>query len=104
MEAERWSAARWSHWTQQLGAQLLKLSDALLLALNQAHAAGAAFIGNDSGPTHLAAAIGLPTTALFGPTDPDLWHPIGDRVQVLAPGGDASWPTLTDALAALSLQ
>ena len=28
------------------------------------------YIGNDSGITHLAAAIGIPTLALFGPTDP----------------------------------
>ncbi len=31
------------------------------------------FIGNDSGPTHLAAAVGCPTLALYGPTDPALW-------------------------------
>ncbi len=28
------------------------------------------FIGGDSGPTHLAAALGVPTVALFGPTNP----------------------------------
>jgi len=30
----------------------------------------ALFIGNDSGPTHIAAAGGVPTVAIFGPTDP----------------------------------
>ena len=30
----------------------------------------AAYVGNDSGPTHVAMAIGTPTVALFGPTDP----------------------------------
>ena len=41
------------------------------------------FIGNDSGITHVAAYWGAPTVALFGPTDPALWGPIGRRVRVL---------------------
>jgi heptosyltransferase-3 len=42
-----------------------------------------AFIGNDSGITHLAAYLGCPTIALFGPTDPRIWGPIGRRVAIL---------------------
>lgn len=41
-----------------------------------------AFIGNDSGITHLAAAMGLRTFALFGPTDPALYRPIGPALTV----------------------
>jgi len=41
------------------------------------------YIGNDSGITHLAAAVGLPTIALFGPTDPEMWGPRGERVVIL---------------------
>lgn len=41
------------------------------------------YIGNDSGITHLAAGVGTPTIALFGPTDPDVWGPRGDNVRVL---------------------
>ena len=41
------------------------------------------FIGNDSGPSHLAGVMGLPTVALFGPTDPAVWKPMGPRVRVL---------------------
>lgn len=41
------------------------------------------FVGNDSGVSHLAAAFGAPVVALFGPTDPALWRPLG--VQVCAP-------------------
>ncbi|MGJ3257497.1 MAG: glycosyltransferase family 9 protein [Alcanivorax sp.] len=41
------------------------------------------FIGNDSGPMHLAAACGLPTVALFGPTDDTLWQPLSPDAQVL---------------------
>jgi ADP-heptose:LPS heptosyltransferase len=43
------------------------------------------FVGCDSGPTHLAAAMGVPTLAIFGPTDPAVWGPIGPAVRVLAP-------------------
>jgi ADP-heptose:LPS heptosyltransferase len=42
------------------------------------------FVGNDSGVSHLAAAFGAPTLALFGPTDPAAWRPLGARVRVLA--------------------
>ena len=41
------------------------------------------FVGNDSGITHLAAYLGCPTIALFGPTDPRVWGPIGRRVKIL---------------------
>lgn len=42
------------------------------------------YIGNDSGITHLAAATGVRTLALFGPTAPDVWAPRGDNVTVLS--------------------
>ena len=42
-----------------------------------------AYAGHDSGPTHLSAIMGLPTLALFGPTDPAVWSPTGPRVQCL---------------------
>lgn len=35
------------------------------------------FIGNDSGVSHLAAAAGAPGLAIFGPTDPARWRPLG---------------------------
>lgn len=41
------------------------------------------FIGNDSGVTHLAAAVGCPTLALFGPTDDRVWGPRGTHVTIL---------------------
>jgi heptosyltransferase III len=41
------------------------------------------YIGNDSGVTHLAAALGIPTLALFGPSDPAVWAPRNPRVRVL---------------------
>jgi len=33
------------------------------------------YLGNDSGPKHLAIAVGTPTITLFGPEDPFEWHP-----------------------------
>jgi len=41
------------------------------------------FIGNDSGPSHLAGIMGLPTIALFGRTDPAVWRPLGPRVRTI---------------------
>jgi heptosyltransferase-2 len=41
------------------------------------------FIGNDSGISHMAAALGLPTVAIFGPTDPRVWSPRGEKVVVV---------------------
>lgn len=42
------------------------------------------YIGNDSGLTHLAAAVAGPEVlALFGPTDPRVWAPLGPRVRTL---------------------
>src|SRR5581483_11324219 len=46
-------------------------------------ARAALYIGNDSGITHLAAAVGTPVLALFGPhSDPAVWAPRGVNVRV----------------------
>ncbi len=58
-------------------------------------ARAAVYVGNDSGVSHLAAAFGAPTLALFGPTDPAAWAPIGSLVRTLR--GEAG------ALAAISV-
>lgn len=42
------------------------------------------YIGNDSGPTHLAAAVGIPTVAIFGPVSNPVWRPRGAHVRVVA--------------------
>ncbi|MBA5869965.1 MAG: hypothetical protein GDA68_08200 [Nitrospira sp. CR2.1] len=43
----------------------------------------ALYIGQDSGITHLAAALAIPTIVCFGPTDPRRWVPRGSQVTVL---------------------
>ncbi|MEJ2093037.1 MAG: glycosyltransferase family 9 protein [Syntrophobacterales bacterium] len=48
------------------------------------------YLGGDSGMTHLAAAAGSRrVVALFGPTDPRVWAPLGEQVSVLTPPGGA---------------
>jgi Glycosyltransferase family 9 (heptosyltransferase) len=49
-----------------------------------------AYVGNDSGVSHLAAAWGAPTVALFGPTDPAIWAPEGSVEVLRDAGGVAS--------------
>jgi heptosyltransferase III len=60
------------------------------------------YLGGDSGLTHLAAAAGASrVVALFGPTDPRVWAPLGEHVTVLTPppgaGGKTSLADLTAA-------
>jgi heptosyltransferase-3 len=43
----------------------------------------AGYLGNDSGITHLAAAMGVRTVAVFGPTNPAIYTPLGPEVTVL---------------------
>lgn len=42
------------------------------------------YLGNDSGISHLAAAVGVRTVALFGPSDARQWAPRGNQVTVLS--------------------
>lgn len=66
-----------------------------LVALAARLATARLYIGNDSGITHLAAALGVPTVAIFGPTNPAVWAPRGENVRVVT--GDP-WPTLDEVL------
>jgi ADP-heptose:LPS heptosyltransferase len=46
------------------------------------------FVGNDSGPAHMAAAFGVPAVVIFGDSDPAIWGPWRTVSQVIAaPGG-----------------
>jgi len=48
----------------------------------------ALFVGSDNGPMHMAAALGVPVVALFGPSNPAEWGPRGQRVEVFYKGLD----------------
>ena len=54
------------------------------------------FVGNDSGPAHLAGVLGVPTVAVFGPTDPARWHPLGPAVRAILRREplDATWRSM----------
>jgi ADP-heptose:LPS heptosyltransferase len=48
------------------------------------------YLGNDSGVSHLAAALGVRTVALFGPSDANQWAPRGEKVILLRRGIECS--------------
>ncbi len=60
-----------------------ELSNAPLLEVAQHLLSCRGYLGNDTGITHLAALLGLPTLALFGPSDPVIWQPPGPLVRIL---------------------
>jgi len=62
------------------GAKVAKLSIAELIALMRG---AKLFVGGDTGPLHLAAAMKVPVVAIFGPTDPGRNGPYGTRSVVL---------------------
>ncbi len=43
------------------------------------------YVGNDSGMSHLASAVGTPTVTIFGPTDPATYRPLGRNALFCAP-------------------
>ena len=59
------------------------LSD--LLDLMRLLSSAGGYIGNDSGPSHLAAFLGLPAIVIFGPADPKRWAPVGRNVEMVRP-------------------
>jgi heptosyltransferase-2 len=77
LELGRLIARRARHRIPVLGADLDTAELAALLA------SGRLFVGNDSGPSHLAAAVGIPAVVFFGPTDPGRTAPRGAPARVL---------------------
>lgn len=54
----------------------------------------ALMVSNDTGPGHIAAAVGTPLVSVLGPSDPTLWRPWGPAVQIVqAATGAGGWPT-----------
>ncbi len=60
-----------------------------------------ALVGHDSGISHLSAAVGTPTIAIFGPTNPKFWEPQGKSVTVLRRGTAVAAVTLQEVQKAL---
>jgi heptosyltransferase-3 len=86
---------RWCAGPEEPLAEATRFGDLHELALWLASAR--LYIGNDSGITHLAAAVGTPVVAVFGPSDPAVWGPRGERVRVIS--GTAGWPEVDEVLA-----
>ncbi|MAY56963.1 MAG: hypothetical protein CMQ46_12305 [Gammaproteobacteria bacterium] len=64
--------------------QCTDLCDRLdLKSLAELFAAAAFIVGNDSGPSHLASALGLPGVVIFGPTIEAIWRPLGPQTRVI---------------------
>lgn len=78
VERERDDPRRWP-WSVPVA--FVEPRDAIELA--HALAAARAFVGNDSGPAHLAAMLAVPTLALFGGGEPQVFAPIGPRAGYL---------------------
>lgn len=100
VEMDRWPHQTTERWIAQLGAVVIDSLDSLADHLTRARL----FVGNDSGPSHLAAQFGVPTIALFGPTSPNVWQPVGPRVRVLAPsrGSEMDWLATDSAFDAIT--
>jgi ADP-heptose:LPS heptosyltransferase len=64
-------------------------------------AGASAFLGHDSGVSHLAASAGTPSLLLFGPTDPAIWKPPVANVQALRPAGGQEALTVPEVLASV---
>lgn len=73
---------------ERLGVQIIR--DIPLTRLAAFLAESRLYIGNDSGVSHLAASLGVPTVAVFGPTNPTVWAPRGPRVRVVRGRWDES--------------
>lgn len=72
-----------------LAPDLLRISSLPLLSVAHLLSAATRYVGNDSGISHLAAAVGAPATVLFGPSDPARWAPRGKQVCLIqAPDGE----------------
>jgi heptosyltransferase-2 len=110
-EKKNWPEANWAGLIQQIaattnwnlllvggeaeGERLQRLAGAMpsarcsiaqglpLAELAQRIQSGAAFVGHDSGITHLAAAVGLPCVILWADALEEVWRPQGERLVVL---------------------
>jgi ADP-heptose:LPS heptosyltransferase len=66
-----------------LGYSLPHLSNVPLDQLSARLAGCHAYLGNDSGVSHLAGLCGAHSVVLFGPTSPSVWRPLGPHVHVM---------------------
>jgi heptosyltransferase-3 len=100
--AKTWPAERFlqvARWLESSGAEVVIIGSAAddlsafcafrtlrgapLSEIQSLMASAAAFVGNDSGPAHMAAAFGVPSVVLFGASDPEIWGPWRTPCEIL---------------------
>ena len=79
VERERWPRTQIESFAQ--AAELCQPQT--LVHLLNVLSGGSIFVGNDSGPGHLAGILGIPTICIFGPRDCSRWKPLGPSVHTL---------------------
>jgi heptosyltransferase-3 len=87
VELERWPASQIELFEKVASTQRPRTLLELLDRISKA----AAFVGNDSGPGHVAGILGVPTVSIFGPKDPAAWRPLGPKVRIV----QGEWETMT---------
>ena len=82
-----------SAWRTIAGAPLAEIKSLI--------AGASLFVGNDSGPAHMAAAFGIPVVVIFGASDPVVWAPWRTQAEVLIAEGEIASISVQQALDAL---
>jgi heptosyltransferase III len=80
VERERWG----DQVIAGIGGKFAVVQEEELCVVASRLAAARLYVGNDSGITHLAAALGGSVVALFGASDEVQWRPVGARVRVVS--------------------
>jgi ADP-heptose:LPS heptosyltransferase len=78
------------------------VSGAPLSRIKSLLAASTLFVGNDSGPAHMAAAFGVPSVVIFGPSDPAIWCPWRTPSEVVRAQGGIRAVEIAQVLGALA--
>jgi heptosyltransferase-2 len=85
---------------QRLYPQALRLEGVSLALYPAVLARARVVVANDTGPAHLAAAVGARLISVLGPTNPDVWAPWGPNVELIRRW--PAWPSADDMLARVS--
>ncbi len=65
------------------------------------------YVGHDTGVTHLASALGLPSLVLWGQSNETVWRPLGEKVRILnlpIPLNELPFETVLEGVNALELE
>lgn len=95
-ELERWPGAV----VAAIRSELAVIENADLTDVAAVLSCCCGYLGNDSGITHLAAALGTPTLAVFGPSNRTHWQPLGEQAHI-AHGEIGLWPDVGHVLSGM---